>query len=97
MTTKKNSLNFSFWVFIVLAIIIAVFSVQNSKPIDVRLFLWDVNISLAILLIGTFLTGLVIGALYAYQKLKPRSEKEEETDNSDKAEGMKSDETSHGN
>jgi uncharacterized integral membrane protein len=93
MTTKKNSLNFSFWVFIALAIIIAVFSVQNSKPIDVRLFLWDVNISLAIVLIGTFLTGLVIGALYAYQKLKPKSKKPEKTDNSDKAEGTKSDET----
>jgi uncharacterized integral membrane protein len=93
MTTKKNSLNFSFWVFIVLAIIIAVFSVQNSPAIPVKLFFWNVEISLAILLIGTFLTGLVIGALYAYQKLKPKSEKPEETDNSDKAEEKKSNET----
>lgn len=93
MATKKNSLNFSFWVFIVLAIIIAVFSVQNSPAIPVKLFLWNVDISLAILLIGTFLTGLVIGALYAYQKLKPKSEKDEDTDNSYKTEGSKSDET----
>lgn len=71
---QKTSLNISFWIFIIVAILLVIFSVQNSHAIPVQLIFWDVSISLAILLIGTFLTGLVAGALYAYSKLKkPKS------------------------
>lgn len=76
---KKTSFNISFWIFIIVAILLVIFSVQNSRAIDVQLIFWDVNVSLAILLIGTFLTGLVAGALYAYSKFKPRKIKPKDT------------------
>lgn len=76
--TQKNRLNLSFWIFILFAILLVVFSVQNSQAIPVQLIFWNVNASLAILLIGTFLTGLVTGALYAYSKFKPAKIKKED-------------------
>lgn len=76
---QKTSLNISFWIFIIVAILLVIFSVQNSHAIPVQLIFWDVSISLAILLIGTFLTGLVAGALYAYSKLKKTKSKMKDT------------------
>jgi len=76
---QKTSLNISFWIFIIVAILLVIFSVQNSHAIPVQLIFWDVSISLAILLIGTFLTGLVAGALYAYSKLKKPKSKMKDT------------------
>jgi uncharacterized integral membrane protein len=71
MTVLRKKVQFSFWIFIILAVLLVIFSVQNSEAIGVRIFLWNVEVSLAILLIGTFLTGLVTGALYAYRKFLP--------------------------
>lgn len=64
---KKTS-HISFWVFIAMAVILVVFSVQNSGPIQVSILFKNVEISLAILLALTFLGGLVAGALYSYVK-----------------------------
>jgi len=71
MTVLRKKVQFSFWIFIILAVLLVIFSVQNSEAIGVRVFFWNVNVSLAILLIGTFLTGLITGALYAYRKFLP--------------------------
>ena len=81
---QKTSFNISFWIFIIVAILLVVFSVQNSGAIDVQLIFWDANVSLAILLIGTFLTGLVAGALYAYSKLKRPKSKIKDTFSTEK-------------
>jgi uncharacterized integral membrane protein len=77
MTVLRKKVQFSFWIFIILAVLLVIFSVQNSEAIGVRVFLWNVEVSLAILLIGTFLTGLVTGALYAYRKFLPDSKEKE--------------------
>ncbi len=86
MTVLRKKVQFSFWIFIILAVLLVIFSVQNSEAIGVRVFFWNVNVSLAILLIGTFLTGLVTGALYAYRKFLPEhkevaKEKEKKKEN----------------
>ncbi len=75
----KRKLNFSFWLFVVLAILLVIFSVENAGAIEVKVFFKKVNISLAILLIVTFITGLICGALYAWWRLIPsKDEKESE-------------------
>ncbi|ASB50154.1 hypothetical protein CDL62_13900 [Alkalitalea saponilacus] len=71
MTVLKKKVQFSFWVFIALTILLVIFSVQNSGAIEVKLLFWKPNVSLSILLIGTFLTGLITGALYAYKRFLP--------------------------
>jgi uncharacterized integral membrane protein len=71
MTVLRKKVQFSFWIFIILAVLLVIFSVQNSETIMVRVFLWNVEVSMAILLIGVFLTGLITGALYAYRKFLP--------------------------
>ncbi|WP_052345604.1 LapA family protein [Alkaliflexus imshenetskii] len=71
MTVLKKKVQFSFWVFIALTVLLVIFSVQNSEAVEVRLLIKRVPISLAILLIGTFITGFITGALYAYKKLLP--------------------------
>ena len=74
----KKKIQISFWFFIALAILLAVFSVQNAGIIEVQVLWFPVNVSLSILLIGTFITGLVIGALYAYNKFLPKPSKEKD-------------------
>jgi uncharacterized integral membrane protein len=73
----KRKLNFSFWLFVVLAVLLVIFSVENAGAIEVKVFFKKTTISLAILLIGTFVTGLVCGALYAWWRLIPSKEEEE--------------------
>jgi uncharacterized integral membrane protein len=75
MGVLKKKIQVSFWFFITLAVLLVIFSVQNSEAIPVAVFFWNIHISLAILLIGTFLTGLITGALYAYKKLLPDHDK----------------------
>lgn len=65
----KQSTNISFWVFITLAIILVIFSVQNSGSIPVVIIFKTVNVSLAILLALTFLAGLIAGALYEWETI----------------------------
>lgn len=55
-------------VFIIIAAIIAVaaiiFAVQNSSVITVGIFLWEFEGSLALILLLTFLFGLLAGVLF---------------------------------
>lgn len=54
----------SFWVLMILAILVVVFSVQNANLVPFRLFIWTGDVSLAILLISTFIVGSIFGAFY---------------------------------
>ena len=54
----------SFWILMVLAVLVVVFSVQNAEPVHFTLFMWQGELSLAILLISTFIVGAIVGALY---------------------------------
>ena len=61
----------SFWFFIIIAILLVTFSVQNSAPTEISFLMWNVQISKAVLIIATFLFGLITGALYGYFSRKP--------------------------
>lgn len=71
----KRSTNISFWFFITISVLLVVFSVQNSGSVSVKLLFSDIDISLAILLVLTFLGGLVAGALYAFVRIRHKEEK----------------------
>lgn len=50
--------------FIVLLVLIAIFSVQNAIPVTVTFFLWRFEASLAIIIFITFLIGLLAGTIF---------------------------------
>jgi len=67
----------SFWIFIVVSVILVTFSVQNSGPTEISFLIWTIQISKAVIIIATFLIGLITGALYGYFSRKPKKVKEE--------------------
>ncbi len=64
----------SFWVFLTLLAALVIFSVQNAEPVSVNIFFKNVHVSLAILLIIVFLTGVIAGASYFYIKSRKKKE-----------------------
>ncbi|MCW3804197.1 lipopolysaccharide assembly protein LapA domain-containing protein [Plebeiibacterium marinum] len=54
----------SLWFLIILAFFVVVFSVQNAEVVPIKFVIWEGEVSLAILLILTFLLGLIVGAIY---------------------------------
>lgn len=46
------------------ALAISVFAVQNSAPVDIQLLFWSYSdISLVVIILGTFITGVVLTIL----------------------------------
>ncbi|TAJ11891.1 LapA family protein [Marinilabiliaceae bacterium JC017] len=70
----------SFWLFIIIAVLLVVFSVQNAFEVSVNLFFYEVRLSMAVLLIITFLLGLLVGAIYGYAKRNKRTAKKKESE-----------------
>ena len=66
----------SFWFFILIAILLVTFSVQNSQPTEISFLMWTVQVSKAVIIIATFLLGLISGSLYGYFSRKPKKSKE---------------------
>lgn len=54
----------SFWVLMIVAVMVVVFSVQNASSVAFSFFTWKGEVSLAILLIIAFIIGALVGALY---------------------------------
>jgi len=61
----------SFWIFIIVAVVLVAFSVQNSGPTEIKFLVWSIQVSKAVIIIATFLIGLITGALYGYFSRKP--------------------------
>ena len=58
----KNN-NVKLWIAIVLLAIVVIFTVQNYTPVVVKLIIWDVHTSQAILIFATLLIGFIVGLL----------------------------------
>ncbi len=54
----------SFWILMIVAVLVVVFSVQNAGSVAFSFFAWQGEVSLAILLIVAFIVGALVGALY---------------------------------
>ena len=61
----------SFWIFIIVAVLLVTFSVQNSGPTEIQFLVWSIQVSKAVIIIATFLIGLITGSLYGYFSRKP--------------------------
>ncbi len=59
---------FSFWIFIIAALVLVIFSVQNAHEVDFYFFTWKGYLSLSVLLIVTFLIGLIAGAIFSFRR-----------------------------
>ena len=58
-------MNFRLAVALLLASILVVFAVQNYQVVELRFLFWKLEMSRAIMLIGVFIVGSVVGALAA--------------------------------
>ena len=68
MTPKRISL-------IIIAIVFAVFILQNAQVVEVRFLFWGTEASRAIILLVTFFLGLVSGWLSGWKQKKPAEKK----------------------
>ncbi len=62
----------SFWFLIILSLLVVIFSVQNAEVVPIKFIVWEGELSLAILMILTFLFGLIIGAIYYAVSIKKK-------------------------
>ena len=68
MTPKRIAL-------IIIAILFAVFILQNAQVVEVRFLFWGTEASRAIVLLVTFFFGLVSGWLSGWKPKKPAENK----------------------
>ncbi len=64
----------NFVIVLIIMVLVAIFSVQNAKPVAITFFFWSFEASLAIVIFLSVLTGLVTGILIAFWvRMKPSS------------------------
>jgi putative membrane protein len=69
-------------VFIVLAVLIVIFTIQNTQVIDIQFLTWKAAISKALVLLSTLFVGIILGWLitwagYSRKRRKEKQEREE--------------------
>lgn len=50
-------------VFVILAALIFLFVIQNTQVVETRFLLWTISMSRSLLLLGTFVIGVIAGWL----------------------------------
>lgn len=65
-------------VFIVLAILIVVFTIQNTQVVEIKFFIWQTSISKALVLLSTLFIGIILGWLITWTGYSRRKRKEKE-------------------
>lgn len=61
---------------LVFAILVAIFALQNSAEVVIRLFFWSVDTSLALVVILTFSAGALMGLLFSIPARRRRKNAE---------------------
>ncbi len=61
---------------IVLLVLLVIFSIQNTQPVDVRFLLWTVSTSAVLSILVSFLIGFLVGWLVSYSKSAGKKEEE---------------------
>jgi uncharacterized integral membrane protein len=57
-------------VFVILAVLILLFVIQNTQVVETRFLLWTISMSRSLLLLGTFIIGVIAGWLVRKPKHK---------------------------
>ncbi len=65
-------------VFIVLAILIVIFTIQNTQVVEIKFFIWQTSISKALVLLSTLFIGIILGWLITWAGYSHRKRKEKE-------------------
>jgi putative membrane protein len=50
-------------IFVILAVLILLFVVQNTQVVETRFLVWTISMSRSLLLLGTFVIGVIAGWL----------------------------------
>ncbi len=50
-------------VFVSLAVLILIFVIQNTQVVETRFLVWTISMSRSLLLLGTFIIGVIAGWL----------------------------------
>ena len=53
---------------IVFAVIIVIFSLQNSEMTDVKFLFWKLSMSRVLIILGSFAFGVIVGILVSMRK-----------------------------
>jgi len=65
---------------LVLILVVIVFAIQNYEPVSVKLFLWPVNVSPALLVVIVLLIGVLLGIIASSAEASKKKKKKTETD-----------------
>ena len=71
----KKKQPFALWIFVLAALALVIFSVQNAHEVDFKFFIWKTRLSLSILLIVALLIGLIAGALFSFRQTGKNAKK----------------------
>jgi uncharacterized integral membrane protein len=63
---------------LLLVLIIVVFALQNSDPISVKLFFWDIESSKALIITSILFIGALLGVLFSLPSIIKKRDKIEE-------------------
>ena len=55
-------------VFVILAALILLFVIQNTQVVETRFLVWTISMSRSLLLLGTFIIGVIAGWLVRRSK-----------------------------
>ena len=55
-------------VFVILAVLILLFVIQNTQVVETRFLVWTISMSRSLLLLGTFIIGVIAGWLVRRSK-----------------------------
>ena len=50
-------------IFVILAVLILLFVIQNTQVVETRFLVWTISMSRSLLLLGTFIVGVIAGWL----------------------------------
>jgi len=50
-------------VFVILAVLILLFVIQNTQVVETKFLVWTISMSRSLLLLGTFIVGVIAGWL----------------------------------
>lgn len=56
---------------IIFIVIIIIFSAQNAEVTDVAILFWKLSISKVLVIVGSFLVGIIVGLLFSMRHKKP--------------------------
>lgn len=62
-------------IILVTSILIVIFAVQNVDKIGIRLWMFDVQASLSLVIIVTLSAGALVTLLFSYQEIRDRNKK----------------------